>query len=51
MPGTFLLQLFGICRIIEWIGLEGTLKMVWFQVPCHGQGHTSLVFIMQPSPL
>ena len=26
-------------RIIEWQGLEGTLKPIWFQPPCHEQGH------------
>ena len=26
-------------RIIEWFGLEGTLKLSWFQPPCHEQGH------------
>jgi len=26
-------------RIIEWFGLEGTLKIIWFQPPCHEQGH------------
>lgn len=25
-------------RITEWFELEGTLEM-WFQTPCHGQGH------------
>ena len=26
-------------RIIEWFGLEGTLKIIWFQPPCHEQEH------------
>jgi len=26
-------------RITEWFGLEGTLKIIWFQPRCHGQGH------------
>jgi len=26
-------------RIIERFGLEGTLKIIWFQPPCHEQGH------------
>ena len=26
-------------RIIEWFGLERTLKIIWFQPPCHEQGH------------
>ena len=26
-------------RILEWFGLEGTLKTIWFQPPCHEQGH------------
>ena len=30
-------------RITEWFGLEGTLKIVWFQIPCHGQGHFPLL--------
>jgi len=25
-----------------WFGLEGTLKIVWFQPPCHEQGHLAL---------
>ena len=29
----------GALRIIEWLGLEGTLKITWFQPPCHEQGH------------
>jgi len=29
-------------RITEWFGLEGTLKIIWFQLPCHGQGHLPL---------
>jgi len=28
-------------RIIEWFGLEGTLKIIWFQRPCHKQGPLS----------
>ena len=28
-------------RIIEWFGLEGTLNLIWFQPPCHEQGHSS----------
>jgi len=28
-----------IRRIIEWKGLEATLKIVWFQRPRHEQGH------------
>ena len=31
-----------IARIIEWFGLEGSLKIIWFQPPCHGQGHLPL---------
>ena len=26
-------------RTIEWFGLEGTLKIIWFHPPRHGQGH------------
>jgi len=26
-------------RIIEWFGQEGTLKIIWFQSPCHERGH------------
>lgn len=29
-------------RIMEWLGLDGTLKTIYFQLPCHGQGHHSL---------
>lgn len=25
--------------IIEWFGLEGTVKIMQFQLPCPGQGH------------
>jgi len=24
---------------MEWVGLEGTLKVSWFQPHCHGQEH------------
>jgi len=27
---------------IEWLGLERTLKIIQFQLLCHGQGHLSL---------
>lgn len=28
---------------MEWLGLEGTLRIVWFQLdPCHVQGHLLL---------
>jgi len=27
---------------VEWFGLEGTLKIIWFQPPCHEQGHLPL---------
>ena len=40
-------------KIIEWLRLEGTLKVTWFQTPCHGQGCQPLVQIaenyIQPS--
>jgi len=26
-------------RIMEWFGLEGASKTIWFQPPCHRQGH------------
>jgi len=26
-------------RIVEWFGLEGTLKIIKFQTPCHRQSH------------
>ena len=26
-------------RTVEWIGLEGTLKIIYFQLPAMGQGH------------
>ena len=29
----------GSPRIIAWFGLEGTLKIIWFQPPCQEQGH------------
>lgn len=31
-----------INRIMEQFGLEGTLKIIQFQPPCHGQGHLPL---------
>jgi len=34
-------------RIIEWFGLEGTLKLIWFQTPCHEQGHPPLDQVAQ----
>ena len=37
-------------RIIEWFGLEGTLKIIWVQPPCHGQGHPPLDQVAQ-SPI
>ena len=36
-------------RIIEWFGLEGTLKLIQFQPPCHGQGHLPLDQVAQNS--
>jgi len=45
-------------RIIKWFGLEGTLKIISFQPPCHGQGrfhwnrflkaHVSSVRVVKP---
>jgi len=37
-------------RIIEWFGLEGTLKIILFLPPCHGQGHIPLDQVAQ-SPI
>jgi len=34
-------------RMIEWVGLEGTLKIVLFQPPCHDQGHLPLDQVAQ----
>jgi len=39
-----------VYRIIEWYGLEGTLKIIWFQPPCHEQGHLPLDQVAQ-SPI
>jgi len=36
-------------RIIEWFGLDGTLKIIWFQSPCHEQGHPPLDQVAQSS--
>jgi len=36
-------------RIIEWFGFEGTLKIIWFQPPCHEQGHLPLDQVAQSS--
>jgi len=36
-------------RIIERFGLEGTLKIIWFQPPCHEQGHLSPDQVAQSS--
>jgi len=27
---------------MEWFGLEGTIKIIWFQPLCHGQRHFQL---------
>ena len=34
-------------RIVEWFGLGGTLKIIQFQTPCHGQGHLPLDQVAQ----
>jgi len=34
-------------RMTEWFGLEGTLKIIQFQPPCHGQGHLLLEQVAQ----
>jgi len=36
-------------RIIEWLGLEGTLKTISFQPLCHEQGHLPLDQVAQSS--
>ena len=36
-------------RIIEWQGLEETLKIIRFQPPCHEQGHLALDQVAQSS--
>ena len=36
-------------RIIEGFGLEGTFKIIWFQPPCHEQGHLPLDQVAQSS--
>lgn len=33
--------------IIQWFGLEGSLNIIWFQPPCHGQRHLSLDQVAQ----
>jgi len=35
---------------MEWFGLEGTFRIIYFQLPCHGQGHLSPDQVAQ-SPL
>jgi len=37
-------------RIIEYFDLEGTLEIIYFQPPCHGQGHLLLGEVAQ-SPI
>jgi len=36
-------------RIIDWFELEGTFKIIWFQPPCHEQGHLPLDEVAQSS--
>ena len=36
-------------RIIDWFGLEATLKIIQFQSPCHEQGHLPLDQVAQSS--
>jgi len=36
-------------RIVEWSGLEGTFKIIWFQPPCHEQGCLPLSQVAQSS--
>ena len=33
-------------RIIEWLGLEGTSRIIKFQLPCHRQGHKPSYLIL-----
>ena len=35
---------------MEQFGLEGTLKLIYLQTPCHGQGHLPLDHVAQ-SPI
>jgi len=37
-------------RTIEWFGLEGTFKIIWFQLPSNRQGHLPLDGVAQ-SPI
>ena len=37
-------------RIVEWFGLEETLKIIYFQTSCHGQGCHPLCWVAQ-SPI
>jgi len=37
-------------RIMEWFGVEGTLKIIWFPPPCQAQGHLPLGQVAQ-SPI
>jgi len=39
LPSVFFASILPAHSIIEWFGLEGTLKIIWFQPSCHGQGH------------
>jgi len=34
---------------MEWFGLKGTLKIIWFQFLCHGQGHLPPAQLAQSS--
>ena len=56
LPGESVQQLWEsrtICpvnhRIMEWFGSEGTLKTIWFQPPCHQQGHLPPAQVAQSS--
>jgi len=42
--------IFSASGAIEWFGLEGTLKIIWFQPPCHGHRHLPLDQVAQ-SPI
>lgn len=40
-----------VCRIMGWVGLEGTAVTILFQPCCHGQGHLPLDQVVQMGEL
>ena len=36
-------------RIIEWLGLEGTPRIIKFEPPCQRQGHQPPDLVLDPS--